>query len=516
LPERRVDVFSELVELLLGLWEVYKAEREGVSDVRELVLADGTGRKFMDEKDAVEAKRRALTYIADWMQRNQLADVAQTVALEQLERFFHEREGATDTEKRTWAENFLVIAHERSGLFIEAQPGIHAFSHGSFREYLAATALIEDLDPAMVRTVLDHADDSWWEEVILLAAAHPMLSSKRREFLLQQMLDAGHVTLVGRCAVDAGARLPAPMRERIIGLLHERMTQAQLEPKERYAAGEALDELGWLPEDLNAWLPCPKCADGGGDLLAMRYPVTNAQFERFIIAGGYDEPAYWGGPEGNGWQWRESPPNYRGEGSVKEPEYWRQARFGKERRGYPVVGVSWYEAAAYASWLTDVLGRVRTGDAGLPDEDRALVADLLERGVAEIRLPQEDEWRRMAGGTVTKDRYPWDAPKGPVTKEEAVILARCNVRESGIGGTSPAGMYPLGESQPHKLMDLGGNVWEWTDSWYDEEKTVRVLVGGSWGNDTGDARCASRFGLGPDYSNLGFGFRLVSPIVPGS
>jgi formylglycine-generating enzyme required for sulfatase activity len=153
------------------------------------------------------------------------------------------------------------------------------------------------------------------------------------------------------------------------------------------------------------------------------------------------------------------------------------------------VGVSWYEATAYATWLTGVLRRARAGDAGLAAEDLALVVDLLERGGAEIRLSTEDEWRRMAGGTEAKDRYPWDPPKGPATKDKKEIVARCNVSESRIGRTSPVGMYPLGESRPHHLRDLGGNVWEWTQT---EEGGVRVLVGGSWAYFTVDARCASR------------------------
>ncbi len=516
LPERRVDVYKELVELLLGFWDTHRAEREGVAGVRELVLVDGTGRAFLDEGQAVEAKQRALVHVADWMQDNGLSETTQQDVENKLAQFFSENEGAQINEKAAWARNFLSVAHQRSGLFIEVQPGVFAFSHQSFREYLAATALIEDLDPEMAQTALDHATDPWWDEVILLAAAHPMLSPKRREFLLQKMLDAGHIVLAGRCAVDAGARLPAPMRERVMGLLHQHMTEERRDPKERYAAGEALDELGWLPDDLNAWLPCPKCADGGGDLLAMRYPVTNAGFERFIAAGGYENSDWWDGRDSPGWKWRETPPGYRGEGAVKEPEYWRQARFGRERRGYPVVGVSWYEASAYAAWLADVLRRARAGEAGLPDEERALVADLPARDVTQIRLPTEDEWRRMAGGTADKNRYPWDAPKGPATADEAAIAARCNVSASGVGGTSAVGMYPLGESIPNHLMDMGGNVWEWTNSWYDKEDSVRVLVGGSWYHGTGHARCASRYRDFPNYSHFNFGFRLVSPIVSGS
>ena len=88
--------------------------------------------------------------------------------------------------------------------------------------------------------------------------------------------------------------------------LHE---PPRVAPRTRYAAGEALDELGWLPEDLatpsgevlDPWAYCPGCADGGGDLLALKYPVTNVQFERFIQAGGYNKPAYWGGERSMGW-----------------------------------------------------------------------------------------------------------------------------------------------------------------------------------------------------------------------
>jgi hypothetical protein len=354
LPERRVDVYHELVELLLGFWETHKAEREGTADVRELVLMDGTGRSFMEERDAVEAKRRALTDMADWMQRQGLAEVPQLRAAARLARFFRRREGASRAEDGVWAYNFLAVAHQRSGLFIETQPEIYAFSHQNFREYLAATALIEQLDSEMVRSVLAHANDPWWDEVILLAAAHPNLSDRRREFLLRKMLGASHLILASRCAVDAGARLPAPLRHQLRDTLCAHMTDADLPPKERYAAGEVLDELGWLPDDpstgsgrgLNAWVHCPGVAEGpalskvegGGDLVVMKYPVTNAQFERFIQARGYENPAYWGGEDGEGWRWRVKGERRWSSAGTDEPEYWHDPRFGKERRGYPVVG----------------------------------------------------------------------------------------------------------------------------------------------------------------------------------
>ena len=116
------------------------------------------------------------------------------------------------------------------------------------------------------------------------------------------------------------------------------------------------DELSGLPDDLDAWVLCPKCADDGGDLLASKYPMTNAQFERFVNDEGYVNPKWWGGKDSPGWRWRmTNHPKSRGKEPVTRPRYWQTSRFGKDRHGYPVVGVSWYEAILYATWLAERL-----------------------------------------------------------------------------------------------------------------------------------------------------------------
>lgn len=515
LPERRVDVYQELIELMLGFWDKLRGGREDTADVRELALMSGTGRIFIDEMEAVEFKRRALTALADWMQADVKEDSAPKEAtLQRLATHFATREGADPAVTTVWAEGFLHVAHMRSGLFIEVDPDNYAFAHKNFREYLAATALVRQTDQKMVQAVLSHAGDSWWEEVILLAAAHDLLSEERRELLLSALMEQGHLILAGQCAVDAGTRLPAPLRQQIKDQLYAHMTDGQRPAKERYNAGLQLDALKWLPPDLNDWVRCPACADNRQDLYVQKYPVTNQQFDLFIKAGGYDNPVWWGGEKSEAWDWRLKG-GYRNNEPVSEPRYWQVDSFGKTRRGFPVVGVSWYEAMAYAAWLTDLLRRVRANDETLTAEERQLVEPLRETGGQTITLPTEMEWVRLAGGEADK-RYPWYKPRTSAITDRSDVIRRANVREGDIRMTSLVGMYPQGASEPFHLMDVAGNVGEWINSWWGEDQSRRVVRGGSWYNDLSGAEVGSPYFSSPHASYDSIGFRLVSATVSGS
>jgi formylglycine-generating enzyme required for sulfatase activity len=56
---------------------------------------------------------------------------------------------------------------------------------------------------------------------------------------------------------------------------------------------------------------------------------------------------------------------------------------------------------------------------------------------------------------------------------------------------------------------MAGNVWEWTASWYDDEKELRVVRGGSWYHNQYFARSAARYGHHPAARARNNGFRLV-------
>lgn len=253
----------------------------------------------------------------------------------------------------------------------------------------------------------------------------------------------------------------------------------QREVKERLGAGNALSILG-DDRDFAEMLPVPAgpftMGSGEDDAAAQdwekpqhtlhvaafrigKYPVTNTQYAQFVAAAGRPSPPHWRG--------QEPPP---------------------ELRTHPVVNVTWRDAMAYCQWLSQ-----QTGE--------------------EHRLPTEAEWEKAARGDQDARPYPWEGGFDP---------RKCNMADTGIGGTSPVGIFPAGAS-PYGCLDMSGNVWEWTmTKWTDDYANYRpdnrpdrderrVLRGGSFDVDRRGVRCAFRLGDNPDNWFDDFGFRVVAP-----
>jgi formylglycine-generating enzyme required for sulfatase activity len=202
-----------------------------------------------------------------------------------------------------------------------------------------------------------------------------------------------------------------------------------------------------------------------------QYPVTNGQFSWFIEDGGYQRQELW---SLDGWQWK-------CQNNMEGPE--RFVKDYEQETMSPIVGVSWYEAQAYAHW-------------------------------AGKSLPTEAQWEYAAAGK-EKNIYPW-GEKNPCLK-----LANFG---DNAQATVPVDSLPEGASS-FGCHQMAGNVWEWCYDWYMEDYyhqstainpigpsqgDEKVCRGGSWTySDVEVLRTYYRFYGSPSLRDRGYGFRCA-------
>jgi formylglycine-generating enzyme required for sulfatase activity len=284
--------------------------------------------------------------------------------------------------------------------------------------------------------------------------------------------------------ISGQAYAPLPTRRRAADLLSElgdpRPGVATLAPA--WCGPFPADEypIGAQRDTLNNQTYTPQTVRLGAFHVA-RYPVTNAAYAYFVEAGGYQERQWW---TEQGWQQRERQ-------RIREaPRLWDDERYNQPTQ--PVVGVTWYEAAAYCTWLTaqgHVQGWLPAGDT--------------------IRLPSEAEWEVAALWDVpTGQVRAWQQPEGELWQ---------NVREAGIGRPSPVGLFPQG-AVPCGALDMAGNVWEWCGAYPQGGATIETvferfdldvaLRGGAYHLQNERSSCSARDGDYPHVWTPNTGFRV--------
>jgi len=209
-------------------------------------------------------------------------------------------------------------------------------------------------------------------------------------------------------------------------------------------ANDSIDDLfGLVPEGYAALPQTVHDAPGSPEIdletdpyLIGRCCVTNAQYQKFVDAGGYQDMELW--PQ-------EIWPHLIDFTDLTEhqgPRFWRKGRHDVRLAEHPAVGVCYYEAAAYAKW-------------------------------GGYRLPSEAEWQMAASWRIRSSanvlrRYPWG---------DALDREKCNIWAAGLGSTAPVTDFEQGAA-PNGVMQLIGNVWEWTCSDFEvTDEQGRPVVG---------------------------------------
>jgi formylglycine-generating enzyme required for sulfatase activity len=163
----------------------------------------------------------------------------------------------------------------------------------------------------------------------------------------------------------------------------------------------------------------------------------------------------------------------------------------------PVLYVSWYMAMEFCDWLSTITKQ-------------------------NYGLPTDYEWEWAVRGTNKDRKYWW----GDQVRKELVWCSESGAKttrsrsEAIEAHSSREGLYHPTKAQKATgcgLLDLHGNVWEWTSNSElgksynrnDSEGSPRFLVGGSWGDYAVNSRCGGRNNRSPDLRNIFIGFRIV-------
>ncbi|MCI0444776.1 protein kinase [bacterium] len=190
-----------------------------------------------------------------------------------------------------------------------------------------------------------------------------------------------------------------------------------------------------------------------------KYEVTNKQFKDFVKAGGYQKRDYWKYKfmkSDREISWEDAMLEFRDSTGRPGPSTWEAGDYPKGEDDFPVTGVSWYEAAAYAEF----------------------------RGKS---LPTVYHWNRAAG--------PRDSP---------FIIPMSN-----FGGTKPVVVGSKSGMSRFGTYDMAGNAKEWC---WNESSNKRSILGGSWSEPT---YMFNEFDAHSPISRLPtYGFRCIKLLAP--
>ncbi len=142
---------------------------------------------------------------------------------------------------------------------------------------------------------------------------------------------------------------------------------------------------------------------------------------------------------------------------------------------WPVFGITYQNAIAYIRWRS-------------------------KRDGVEYRLPSDFEWEK-AGRGMDGRLFPWG---------NQFVRDFCNMRFTKLEGPSPSdvGSFPI-DCSPYGVLDMAGNMRDWCEGFFDEERKMRLIRGGAWSMYEMFSRLSCRTAEKPQMRSVNIGFRLV-------
>lgn len=456
-PAKRGGLLQVSLDTLLGTWTIRRHEGKTLQDILNCS-------PYQIVKCLSQISFRALSEIGIY-RNTDTPDVPISMALEEFYLL-------GDHINPTQVLNYIM---NQAGILTSPAQRKLRFVHRLFQEYLAALAISQQDDSVGEMTDLVIKNPILWTEVALLFA--DILSNKKLngelllfiEQLLTRIDDCNDkaliYALVASVIVDEefhnlseSIRTSASIKtciEKLQSCLY--LPDLGLSGQQRFLIGLALNEVGdprigvsldkhGLPEFCWERIPSGEFYMGSEidscEMLSeisrigewnlnrekprhcvkiktfeiSRYPVTNEQFNSFVLADdGYVNDEWWT-ESGLIWRDKNGPPPTLLSLSKNSPQNC----------------TTWYEAIAFCRWYSKKTNQI-------------------------VRLPTEAEWEYVARGINSSYEYIWGNECNPEF---------ANVKESGVSKVSPVGCFPV-KNKSHEgveIFDLNGNVWEWCSS----------------------------------------------------
>ncbi|NTW70336.1 MAG: SUMF1/EgtB/PvdO family nonheme iron enzyme [Chlorobiaceae bacterium] len=519
---KSMAVIPLLLQIMALLWK----EHEYLPDSR-MKLYDSVLNYLLDYRDrkrtmkpllSADDARRVLGPVSLWMQEDVKKDeVNRDVMHSKMD------EVLRTLNKAVSAKDFCRNLVDRAGVLVEYGDAEYLFRHKTFREYLAAVQLEKCLhrNADFLDELVSHFGDDWWSEVfrffidllddadlfeqfMLRLFDSPVtesLTPKQQELLLTLVREAPQKQY-GELVKRLHDQATTPKRKRFLAeclrtIGKDDATEAVRQFESRRGRGRFINALEfdahYIPIKGGSIIySVTQDAVKLPDFRLARYPVTNRQYRRFIA---YLKTGRLDGQElmplnkfrkelvrfaeTTKLQWLLNKAQGNHDLAV---EFRSRSEDDKRFNGenHPVVSINWYAARSYCLWLSLM-------------ESEGNCNDL-------YRLPDETEWEYATAGK-RGSIYPWGNTE-PTSK-----YANYNNNE---GATTMVGSYPEGVTTGG-LYDMAGNVWEWQENWYDNDKDVRALRGCSWLNSSVYLYCSSRSGSSPGSAVSSVGFRVLRP-----